>query len=69
MITKCAPRSEQGVVLGGSQSLMSLAQIVGPLASGVLIDHRLLEVWSLLAGVLCLAGLAFSVKVGKLVHA
>jgi MFS transporter, DHA1 family, tetracycline resistance protein len=68
VITKCAPRSEQGVVLGVSQSLMSLAQIVGPLASGVLIDHRLLEVWSLLAGVLCLAGLAFSMKVGKLVH-
>jgi MFS family permease len=69
MITKCAPRSEQGAVLGISQSLMSFAQVIAPIASGVLIDHSMLIVWSLLAGVLCLVGLAFSVRVGELVKA
>ena len=69
VITKCAPRSEQGVVLGVSQSLMSLAQILAPLVSGALIDRELLVAWSLLAGLLCLAGLAFSIKVGKVMHA
>jgi DHA1 family tetracycline resistance protein-like MFS transporter len=67
MITKCAPRSEQGAVLGISQSLMSFAQVIAPIASGILIDHNMLIAWSLLAGLLCLLGLAFSVKVGDIV--
>ena len=69
VITKCAPRSEQGAVLGISQSLMSLAQVIAPMASGALIDRNMLLAWSLLAGALCLVGLAFSAKVGKMVHA
>jgi DHA1 family multidrug resistance protein-like MFS transporter len=69
IITKCAPKSEQGAVLGVSQSLMSLAQILGPLVSGALIDRNLLVAWSLVAGAFCLAGLAFSARMGKLMHA
>jgi MFS family permease len=68
MITKCAPRSEQGAVLGVSQSLMSFAQVIAPVASGILIDHNMLVAWSLLAGVLCLFGFVFSVKAGDLVQ-
>ncbi|HEY9684490.1 MAG TPA: MFS transporter [Oculatellaceae cyanobacterium] len=69
VITKCAPRTEQGAVLGVSQSLMSLAQILGPLFSGALIDRNMLVAWSFLAGAFCLAGLAFSAKHGKTMHA
>jgi hypothetical protein len=48
---------------------MSFAQVIAPIASGVLIDHNMLIAWSLLAGLLCLLGLAFSVKVGDIVKA
>ncbi len=60
VITKYAPRSEQGAVLGVTQSLMSLAQIISPLISGLLIGHDWLAAWSLLAGAFCALGLAFS---------
>jgi MFS transporter, DHA1 family, tetracycline resistance protein len=60
VITKHAPRSEQGAVLGVTQSLMSLAQVVSPLISGFLIGHEWLAAWSLLAGALCAVGFVFS---------
>ena len=41
-------------MLGLTQSLTSIAQILGPTLAGVLIDHRLLAVWALVA-----AGVAF----------
>jgi DHA1 family tetracycline resistance protein-like MFS transporter len=68
VITKCAPKSEQGAVLGVTQSLMSLAQILGPLLSGALIDRSMLLSWSLLAAAFCVAGLAFSARCGELMH-
>ena len=39
-------RSEQGVVLGLNQSLMSIAQIVGPAIAGALIDRGWLSTWA-----------------------
>ena len=55
-ITQQADRREQGVIIGLTQSLMSIAQIVAPLISGMLIDRKYLTVWAIWAGVL--AGLA-----------
>ena len=49
LITQHAARSEQGVVLGLTQSLNSISAIIAPAIGGVLIDHALLGPWALLA--------------------
>jgi MFS family permease len=56
MVTQKAGRREQGVILGLTQSLTSVAQITAPLLAGYLIDRGLLTTWAVWAGVL--AGLA-----------
>jgi MFS family permease len=63
MVTQKAGRREQGVILGLTQSLMSVAQITAPLISGLLIDtadkrhdSSFLTIWAIWAGIL--AGLA-----------
>jgi DHA1 family tetracycline resistance protein-like MFS transporter len=53
LITQKAGRSEQGVVLGLTQSLNSIAAIVAPAIGGFLIDHSLLTGWALLAAGIC----------------
>jgi predicted MFS family arabinose efflux permease len=57
MITQAAPREEQGVVLGLTQSLTSIAQITGPPVAGFLIQHGLLSGWGFTAGGVALIGL------------
>jgi MFS family permease len=47
LITQRAGRDEQGVVLGLTQSLMSVAQIIAPVIAGYLIDRQLLTTWAL----------------------
>jgi MFS family permease len=49
LITQEASRSEQGVVLGLTQSLNSISSICAPAVAGLLIDHSLLAAWALLA--------------------
>jgi DHA1 family tetracycline resistance protein-like MFS transporter len=49
VITFRTPRTEQGVVLGLTQSLNSISQIVAPALAGLLIDHSLLAAWALVA--------------------
>jgi len=49
LITQKAARSEQGVVLGLTQSLNSIAAIAAPAIGGLLIDHSLLSAWAWLA--------------------
>jgi len=56
LITQKASRSEQGVVLGLTQSLNSISQICAPAMAGFLIDHSLLVGWGLLAA--AISGLA-----------
>jgi predicted MFS family arabinose efflux permease len=56
-ITKTAGRSEQGVVLGLSQSLTSVAQIIGPPVAGLLIQQGLLTTWGIVASAVAAAGL------------
>jgi MFS transporter, DHA1 family, tetracycline resistance protein len=46
LITQQVGRGEQGVVLGLNQSLMSIAQIVGPAMAGALIDRGWLTAWA-----------------------
>ena len=57
LITKAAGREEQGVVLGLTQSLTSVAQIVGPMLTGLLIEHEYLTVWGLIASGVAAASL------------
>ncbi|HUA87567.1 MAG TPA: MFS transporter [Bryobacteraceae bacterium] len=62
MITQAAPRDEQGVVLGLTQSLTSLGQITGPPLAGYLIQQGLLTGWGLTAAAVTLAGLSFAFR-------
>ena len=59
LITQKAGRSEQGVVLGLTQSLNSIAAIVAPAVGGLLIDHSMLAAWALLAAGISAAALLF----------
>ncbi|HMF74065.1 MAG TPA: MFS transporter [Bryobacteraceae bacterium] len=56
MVTQKAGRREQGVIIGLTQSLMSVAQITAPVIAGLLIGHELLTWWAIWAG--ALSGLA-----------
>ena len=60
MITQQTPREEQGTVLGLTQSLTSVSQIVGPPLAGLLIQHDLLTAWGLTVAVVALLGLAIA---------
>jgi MFS family permease len=62
LVTQHVSRTEQGVVLGLTQSLMSISQIVGPVIAGALIDRRLLSEWAFLAGSIMLVGVASSAR-------
>ncbi len=62
LITQSAGRREQGVIIGLTQSLMSIAQIVAPVIGGMLIQKHLLTTWAVWAGLL--SGLALLVRTG-----
>jgi MFS family permease len=56
LITQHAGREEQGIVLGLTQSLMSVAQIVAPVIGGFLIDRELLTTWAVTGAALSFGG-------------
>ncbi len=58
LITRRVSADEQGLVLGLSQSLNALAQIVAPLIAGLLIARGSLSAWALSAGAFALLALA-----------
>jgi MFS family permease len=60
LITQQAGRQEQGVVLGITQSLMSMASIVSPVIAGLLIERQMLREWAWTAAALAAIGIAFS---------
>ena len=60
LITQQAGRQEQGVVLGITQSLMSMASIVSPIVAGLLIEHQMLTAWAWVAAGLAAIGVALS---------
>jgi MFS transporter, DHA1 family, tetracycline resistance protein len=57
VITQKADRREQGVVLGLTQSLTSIAQIAAPLLAGKLIDLHLLTTWAVVSGIVAFLAL------------
>lgn len=57
LITKAAPKSEIGSVLGLQQSLTSVAQIAGPPFAGFLIQHGALTSWGIAAAAFTALGL------------
>jgi MFS transporter, DHA1 family, tetracycline resistance protein len=64
MITHAAPREDQGVVLGLTQSLNSGALILGPLLAGYLIQHGLLTSWGITASLFAAVGLILALRPG-----
>lgn len=63
LITQRAGRNQQGFIIGLTQSIMSICQIVAPLIAGWLIQERWLTSWAVWAGV-C-AGLALLFEAGR----
>ena len=57
LITQATPREEQGVVLGLTQSLNSVALIIAPPLGGYLIEHGWLTSWGLIASAVAFIGL------------
>jgi len=66
LITQAAARQEQGVVLGLTQSLTSVAQITAPPIGGYLIERGLLTGWGVLAS--AVAGLGLVLASRKSAH-
>jgi MFS family permease len=62
LVTRVAGRDEQGVVLGLTQSLTSVAQIVGPPLAGLLIQHGLLTTWGIAAAAVSALGLLLALR-------
>src|SRR5436190_4649831 len=60
LITQQAGRQEQGVVLGITQSLMSMASTVAPVVGGLLIERQMLKEWAWAAAGLAAVGIALS---------
>ncbi|MEP6717407.1 MAG: MFS transporter [Terriglobia bacterium] len=62
LISQKAGRREQGAVLGLTQSLMSISQIVAPVIAGELIDRGLLNMWAYACAAAAFGGFVVSVR-------
>lgn len=62
LITQQVGRTEQGVVLGLNQSLLSIGQIAGPLIAGALINAGHLSLWAFWAGFIMLVALILNFR-------
>lgn len=60
LITHKATRNEQGVVLGITQALTSMAAVVAPIVTGLLIQHGMLATWAWLAAIFAAVGWGLS---------
>jgi MFS family permease len=60
LITQRAGRGEQGVVLGITQSLMSMASVGAPVLAGLLIEHQMLRTCAWTAALVAGAGVLVS---------
>ena len=69
LITHQAGKREQGVVLGLTQSLTSVSQIVAPLIAGALIDREWLAVWALAMAAVAFCGMIASLPKTRLSEA
>lgn len=57
LISRTAGKREQGVVLGLTQSLTSISQIIAPLMAGSLIQRDQLKAWALAGAVVAFCGM------------
>ena len=71
LVTQSAGKREQGVIIGLTQSLMSIAQITAPIIAGLMIDAsdrfhdpRFLTLWAVWGGALAGAALFFEPRRG-----
>jgi MFS transporter, DHA1 family, tetracycline resistance protein len=55
-ITQSVGRHEQGIALGVSQALGSIAMILAPPAGGILVKHLLLNEWGIMIAGVCAVG-------------
>lgn len=62
MITHKAEKHEQGVVLGLTQSITSVCQIIAPVVGGALIDRGLLSAWALVTAAVALGGMVAALR-------
>ena len=62
LITQRAGKREQGVVLGLTQSLTSISQIVAPVIAGSLIDRKYLKTWAFSASAVAFCGFIASFR-------
>lgn len=62
LVTQQAGKREQGVILGLTQSLTSIAQITAPVLAGILIQEKLLTSWAIWTGILSGLALFFQPK-------
>jgi MFS transporter, DHA1 family, tetracycline resistance protein len=60
LITQQAGKREQGVVLGLTQSITSISQIIAPVIAGALIDAHQLGAWALATAGVAFAGMIVS---------
>jgi len=63
LISQKAGKREQGVLIGLTQSLTSIAQIVAPIIGGALIQQGLLSTWTLWVAVL--SGMALLIRLPR----
>lgn len=61
-ITHNSRRDEQGMVLGITQSLTAVAQIVAPMLTGFLIGHQLIGAWAWMAAAAAAVGLLLNLR-------
>jgi DHA1 family tetracycline resistance protein-like MFS transporter len=57
LISQQSGKREQGVVLGLTQSITSVSQVIAPVIAGALIDRGQLSVWALATGGVALLGM------------
>jgi len=69
LITQQVSRGEQGLVLGLNQSLLSIAQVVGPAIAGTLIDRGHLTLWALWASAILGFALVLNLRAREARHA
>ncbi len=65
LITHRAPKREQGVVLGLTQSLTSVSSIIAPVIAGALIQQQALAAWAVCIAIVSGAGLVLSLRKDK----
>lgn len=65
LLSRQVDSHEQGLVLGLSQSLNSIAQIFAPILGGVLIGSGYLSTWAVLSGIISVVGLVLILRARK----